>query len=162
MVRNLNERWAFYLSHITSYFCLTNQVLVGISLENFNPSILANFVLLCSQLWIVHNLCKTEAFWLSHITSYFSLTNQELFNVALDNFNSTIVANFIPLRSWLWIVYNLQKRSVLVSYLTSIFSVKAQMFVGIGLGNFSSPTLANFVLLRSRSWIVHNLRKRAV
>ena len=161
MVHNLCKRGAFYRPCLQSNFCFTNQVFLSICFGNFNSSILANVVLLCSRSWIVHNSRKREAFYLSYTPSKFYVTNQKLLSIGIQYLNYAILANFVLLHFRVWTIHNLcKKRAFWISPLKSKFCVKNQVLLSTSLRNFNSPVLANFVLLRSQSWIAHNLRKR--
>ena len=76
VVHNLRKRGAFELSYSASIFCVTNQVLVSISIGNCNSPIR-------SRSWNAHNLRKSWAFKLSYSASKFGVPNQVFASISL-------------------------------------------------------------------------------
>ena len=118
IVHNLRKIGMSQLSYVLSNFCVSNQELNGLSIDNFNCPILANFIPLHYRSWIVHNLRKRAKFQFSYLTCNICVTNQVLVHINLGNFISTMFANVVLLRPLSWIVHKLRNRSVL-AFLTN-------------------------------------------
>ena len=105
---NLRKRGVIWLCCSTSSFWITNQVLVRNTCGNSNSPTLANFVLLSSRSWNVHNFCKQGVISFPTQRAMFG-SQKVLVSIIFGNLSCPISANFLRLRSQSRIIPNLRK-----------------------------------------------------